>query len=215
MHLSRVRRRPDYPERCETSANHPFWPHPRIKTQPLLQSSPTICCRKSEIGVSLPHEQSCPAAWPRPRVPIPAPLNARGKSARKNFPRLNPRNPLKSLDSHERIQGNPRQSNPPGAGLQRETARSQENPNGSTGPMSRARCRDGAKPTPSEGKAPRAWSLLLTRRAPRVRRSQRSPGSARGSARRSASARPRDRAEPDDRRRGSAGDSRPRPPTAR
>jgi hypothetical protein len=33
-----------------------------------------------------------------------------GEGARKNFPRVKPRNPLKSLDSDERIQGNPRQS---------------------------------------------------------------------------------------------------------
>src|SRR3984957_5737255 len=35
-----------------------------------------------------------------------------GKSATKNYSRFKPRNPLKSLDSDERIQGNPRQSNP-------------------------------------------------------------------------------------------------------
>jgi hypothetical protein len=38
-------------------------------------------------------------------------LNAEGRSARKNFPHFNPRNPLKSLDSDERIQGNPNESN--------------------------------------------------------------------------------------------------------
>jgi hypothetical protein len=34
-----------------------------------------------------------------------------------NFPRIYPRNPLKSLDSHERIQGNPRESNTSRGGL--------------------------------------------------------------------------------------------------
>jgi hypothetical protein len=33
-----------------------------------------------------------------------------GKGLRKKFPRFKPRNPLKNLDSDERIQGNPRQS---------------------------------------------------------------------------------------------------------
>jgi hypothetical protein len=40
-----------------------------------------------------------------------------------------PRNPLKSLDSDERIQGNPRKSNPHNRGFSDKTARSQENPN--------------------------------------------------------------------------------------
>jgi hypothetical protein len=39
-----------------------------------------------------------------------------------------PRNPLKSLDSDERIQENPRQSNTRANALRRETATSQEKP---------------------------------------------------------------------------------------
>jgi hypothetical protein len=39
------------------------------------------------------------------------PLRTPGKGLRKKFPRFKPRNPLKSIDSNERIQGNPRKSN--------------------------------------------------------------------------------------------------------
>jgi len=42
-----------------------------------------------------------------------------------------PRNSLKTLDPDERIQGNPRKSNPSKAGLRSETVTGQENPNGS------------------------------------------------------------------------------------
>jgi hypothetical protein len=42
--------------------------------------------RKSETRLSLPHEQSCPSAWPRPQAPVPAPLNAREKEGEKYFP---------------------------------------------------------------------------------------------------------------------------------
>jgi hypothetical protein len=41
---------------------------------------------------------------------------------------------LKSLDSDERIQGNPRQSNANQRGGRSETPTRQENPNGSAGP---------------------------------------------------------------------------------
>jgi hypothetical protein len=41
------------------------------------------------------------------------------RRAEENFSAKNPRNPLKSLDSDERIQGNPRKSNPPGMGFSR------------------------------------------------------------------------------------------------
>src|ERR1700738_4440205 len=69
-------------------------------------------------------------------APVPA-LRTPEKGVEKNFPRFKPRNPLKSLDSDERIQGNPRQSNLHQRGLRSETATSQENPNESTGPTSR------------------------------------------------------------------------------
>jgi hypothetical protein len=44
---------------------------------------------------------------------------------------------LKSLDSDERIQGNPRQSNTHQPGFSQRKGHGQENPNGSTGPMTR------------------------------------------------------------------------------
>src|SRR5271169_3860972 len=48
---------------------------------------------------------------PRPSGAVPALPTAR-QGASKIFPASSPRNPLKSRDSDERIQGNPRQSNP-------------------------------------------------------------------------------------------------------
>src|ERR1700734_3269567 len=58
--------------------------------------------------------------------------NVWGKALRKNLSRFMPCNPLISLDSDERIQGNPRESNTSERGVRRETAARQENPNGST-----------------------------------------------------------------------------------
>jgi hypothetical protein len=66
-----------------------------------------------------------------------AAVNTSGKSARKNFPRFISRNPLKSLDPNERIQGNPNKSNSSKRDFRSETAIGQENPNGSTGPTPR------------------------------------------------------------------------------
>src|ERR1700722_20161875 len=51
-----------------------------------------------------------PSEWPRPQEPVPAPRAKPG--LKKKPPRKIPRNPLISLDSDERIQGNPRNSNP-------------------------------------------------------------------------------------------------------
>jgi hypothetical protein len=61
-----------------------------------------------------------------------APLS-RGKTREIFSCRGIPRNPLISLDSDERIQGNPRESNPQIRALCNETATNPENPNGSTG----------------------------------------------------------------------------------
>jgi hypothetical protein len=52
----------------------------------------------------------------------------RGRSAEKIFCRSFPRNPLISLDSDERIQGNPRESNSPELGFSRRIGQRQENP---------------------------------------------------------------------------------------
>jgi hypothetical protein len=47
----------------------------------------------------------------------------------KKYPRKIRRNPLISLDSDERIQGNPRKSNPPEEGFRAEMGPVQDNPN--------------------------------------------------------------------------------------
>src|ERR1700733_13481783 len=75
--------------------------------------------------------------------------NVGGKALRKNLSRFMPCNPLISLDSDERIQGNPRESNTSERGVRRETAARQENPNGSTGPTSGPRP---IRPAASSGK---------------------------------------------------------------
>jgi hypothetical protein len=54
----------------------------------------------------------------------------RGKKPAKSFFRSKPRNPLKRLDSDERIQGNPNKSKAQKRGLRSERDASQENPNG-------------------------------------------------------------------------------------
>jgi hypothetical protein len=51
-------------------------------------------------------------------------LEPHGKSAAKSFCSIYPRNPLISLDSDERIQGNPRKSNPQDRGFSQRNGRS-------------------------------------------------------------------------------------------
>src|SRR5277367_2710110 len=70
---------------------------------------------------------------PRPQAPVVALLTP-GTKREQKVSRFKPRNPLINLDSDERIQGNPTLAI---GGLRSETARGQENPNGSTGPTSR------------------------------------------------------------------------------
>jgi hypothetical protein len=120
-----------------------------------------ISCGKSESKVSFAHEQSCASGRPSTGAPIPAPHNTTPKTARKKLWRFMPRNPLKSLDSRERIQGNPRKSNPHNRGFRSETAGGQENPNGSTGTAARSAARK--EPTQlRQGKAIYAASCLST-----------------------------------------------------
>jgi hypothetical protein len=69
-------------------------------------------CRKSETKVSLPNEQSYPGRMAKTAVARSGASNPADKSTEKNFAHFMPRNPLISLDSDERIQGNTRQSNP-------------------------------------------------------------------------------------------------------
>jgi hypothetical protein len=76
-----------------------------------------ISCRKSETRLSSPHEQSCVSAPPQPRAVAPGASSPGAQGAMKQLPRFMPRNPLKNLDSDERIQGNPRKSNPHNRGF--------------------------------------------------------------------------------------------------
>jgi hypothetical protein len=66
----------------------------------------TKYCRKAESELSLPHEQFGASSCQNRIGPVAALLTP-GKNATKNFPRLIRHNPLKSLDSDERIQANP------------------------------------------------------------------------------------------------------------
>src|SRR5258708_33071990 len=71
----------------------------------------TIYCRKSEIALSCAYEKSRPfACKDRPLRFRAADVGA--QTALKNLSAKIQRNPLISLDSDERIQGNPRKSNP-------------------------------------------------------------------------------------------------------
>jgi hypothetical protein len=89
-----------------------------------------ISCRKSEIIVSLRHDAAALSHTHinDPDSPPGAAAN-QGETDRKNLSRFVPRNSLKSLDSDERIQGNPRKTNPHNRGSRSKTAGSQENPN--------------------------------------------------------------------------------------
>jgi hypothetical protein len=90
----------------------------------------TLDCRKPETEISLRHDLA--ALAPCHRLG-PRDASIREKPTGRNFPGFLSRNPLKSLNSHERIQGNPRKPNPRKAGFPRRTATVQGNPNGSTG----------------------------------------------------------------------------------
>jgi hypothetical protein len=90
------------------------------------KSSATYC-GKSETRLSWRYEPSF-AFW-MPKRPLAPWRFCRGKG-RENFSLAkNARNPLISLDSNERIQGNPRKSNAYNPGFRSETARLQDNPN--------------------------------------------------------------------------------------
>jgi hypothetical protein len=96
-----------------------------------------IPCRKSEIELSLPHEQFCVSRMAfTPRFPFQR-CSHPGESRAKKFPAKIPRNPLISLVSDERIQGNPRESNRPNPGFSQRKGREPREPK-SIGPISRA-----------------------------------------------------------------------------
>jgi hypothetical protein len=107
-----------------------------------------MSCRKSEIKLSLPHEQSIPFAC-RIVGPPSRRLFRDDKSARKKTSLKILCNPLISLDSVERIQGNPSFSNPQNLGFSQRNGTFQENPN-PVDERRRDRRREGAKPTPSK-----------------------------------------------------------------
>jgi hypothetical protein len=67
---------------------------------------------------------------PRRLAPVSALRPSRAKGREKFIPAKIPRNPLKRLDSDERIQGNPSFSNPLIEGFRGQLAWNQENPNG-------------------------------------------------------------------------------------
>jgi hypothetical protein len=80
--------------------------------------SQQFCCGKSEIELSSAHEQFGASACQRRQASASAPPTL-GKTAQKNLLAKIHRNPLKSLDSDERIQGNPRKSNSRESGFSR------------------------------------------------------------------------------------------------
>jgi hypothetical protein len=102
----------------------------------------TIYCRKSENQLGSSHDQSC-SRVPKTEGDLAGPASAK-EGLRKKFPRFIPRNPLISLDSDERIQGNPRESKSHKRGSSQRNGRDQENPNR----------RDKPRPTASERPEP-------------------------------------------------------------
>jgi hypothetical protein len=92
----------------------------------------TNCCGKTEFNISSRHDESCPSAGRDCEFPVPRRQLLRAKGLRKKRVSFMLRNPLKSLDSDERIQGNPRKSNPHNCGFSARNCGGQGNPNGST-----------------------------------------------------------------------------------
>jgi hypothetical protein len=95
------------------------------------------------------HTAFCIVGTPAP-VPVQRPQ--RQKGARNFLPPKIPRNPLKRLDSDERIQGNPRKSKPCFRAVRGKTAMAQENPNRSSKRAARAANKADA-PIPSNREA--------------------------------------------------------------
>src|SRR5580698_1435419 len=96
--------------------------------RPEEKARAAISCRKSETQVSLPHEQSVLFACQIVGPPFRRLFRDR-RSASKNSLLKISCNPLISQDSSERIQGNPRKTNPQKLGFRGETATFQENAN--------------------------------------------------------------------------------------
>src|SRR6476660_8353922 len=85
------------------------------------------------------------------------PLFRDDKGGRKKSSRFYPRNPLKNLNSDERIQGNPRNSNPQNRGFSRQNRGGSRNPNRADRTGRRGRRRGGAKPLYPNGSDPSTW----------------------------------------------------------
>jgi hypothetical protein len=97
-------------------------------------------CRKPETELRSSHEQCSRSEWLRTRAfRLRTP-----RGDKKKFCAILPRNPLKSLDSDERIQGNPRKSKPCFRAVRGKTAMVQENPIPSN--CEALRCDDGPDP---------------------------------------------------------------------
>jgi hypothetical protein len=94
-------------------------------------------CGKSEIKVSSPLNDpwSCRMVS---TVGAPSGASNARRGFKKNYPRAKPRNPLISLDSDERIQGNPRKSNSRQLGFSQRNGRDPRKPKRTTGPASPA-----------------------------------------------------------------------------
>jgi hypothetical protein len=88
-----------------------------------------ISCRKSEIALSLPHEQSIPSACQIVGVRRFQGAFATTKAPWKNLLLKISCNSLISLDPDERIQGNPSFYNPQNLGFSQRNGTFQENPN--------------------------------------------------------------------------------------
>jgi hypothetical protein len=86
------------------------------------------------------------------------------ESADKNCSRFMPRNPLISLDSDERIQGNPRKSNPHDRGSSQRNSDEPRKPKWIDQAMSQPGGREAAEQAPSTGKRPKAPARGESRR---------------------------------------------------
>jgi hypothetical protein len=87
-----------------------FLKRSRLELRAKERRGMAFSCRKSEIKLSLPYEQPCVFAF-QDRCSRLRDANFGEKGQGKIFSEKIQRKPLISLDSEERIQGNPRKSN--------------------------------------------------------------------------------------------------------
>ena len=108
--------------RAREGTRRPPVPFGGVAERRLFRQAPAFDCRKSENELSSSHEQSCASACPRTAGASLDASAAAAKGREKFLSAKIPRNPLKRLDSDERIQGNPSFSNPQKRGLRGQTA---------------------------------------------------------------------------------------------